>query len=88
MASTLTEKSKKQTVVTHPSYEIVENNFIKEYGVQAILYTHKKSGAQIMSVIADDENKVFGITFRTPPSDSTGIPHILEVSSIVFLILL
>ena len=33
-----------------------------------------------MSVISNDENKVFGITFRTPPSDSTGVPHILEHS--------
>ena len=29
-------------------------------------------------MINDDENKVFGITFRTPPADSTGIAHILE----------
>jgi len=35
----------------------------------------------VLSVIApQDENKVFGITFRTPPNDSTGIPHILEHS--------
>ncbi|KDO42491.1 hypothetical protein CISIN_1g0037001mg, partial [Citrus sinensis] len=33
-----------------------------------------------MSVSNDDENKVFGIVFRTPPKDSTGIPHILEHS--------
>eukprot|EP00850_Spirogloea_muscicola_P017373 SM000148S01050 [mRNA] locus=s148:321856:326518:- [translate_table: standard] len=33
-----------------------------------------------MSVAAPDENKVFGAVFRTPPTDSTGIPHILEHS--------
>lgn len=33
-----------------------------------------------MSVSNNDENKVFGIVFRTPPKDSTGIPHILEHS--------
>jgi Zn-dependent M16 (insulinase) family peptidase len=44
------------------------------------LCSHKKSGAQVMSVISPDENKVFGVTFRTPPADSTGIPHILEHS--------
>lgn len=33
-----------------------------------------------MSVSNDDENKVFGVVFRTPPKDSTGIPHILEHS--------
>jgi Zn-dependent M16 (insulinase) family peptidase len=45
-----------------------------------LLRSHKKSGAQVMSVISPDENKVFGVTFRTPPDDSTGIPHILEHS--------
>ena len=68
------------TVPKHPSYDIVEESNIEEYGCKAILYNHKKSGAQVMSVIAPDENKVFGITFRTPPVDSTGIPHILEHS--------
>lgn len=45
-----------------------------------MLYKHKKTGAEIMSVSNDDENKVFGVVFRTPPKDSTGIPHILEHS--------
>ncbi len=34
----------------------------------------------MLSLIADDENKVFGVSFRTPPADSTGIAHILEHS--------
>ena len=38
------------------------------------------SKAQVLSVVAPDDNKVFGITFRTPPRDSTGLPHILEHS--------
>ena len=37
-------------------------------------------GAEVLSLANTDENKVFGITFRTTPSDSTGIPHILEHS--------
>jgi Zn-dependent M16 (insulinase) family peptidase len=45
-----------------------------------VLFKHKKTGAEVMSVLNDDENKVFGIVFRTPPNDSTGIPHILEHS--------
>ncbi|MEZ4618130.1 MAG: insulinase family protein [Caldilineaceae bacterium] len=32
----------------------------------------------MLSLENDDENKVFGITFRTPPGDSTGLPHIME----------
>jgi Zn-dependent M16 (insulinase) family peptidase len=45
-----------------------------------VLYRHKQTGAEVLSVVKDDDNKVFGITFRTPPEDSTGIPHILEHS--------
>lgn len=61
-------------------YDVVEVSEIEEYSLQATLFRHKKSGAQVMSVKAADENKVFGITFRTPPKDSKGIPHILEHS--------
>jgi hypothetical protein len=65
----------------HSKYEKLQSTKIHEYGIEAVLYRHKKSGASVLSVIApQDENKVFGITFRTPPSDSTGIPHILEHS--------
>uniref|UniRef100_A0A7S2FA16 Peptidase M16C associated domain-containing protein n=1 Tax=Octactis speculum TaxID=3111310 RepID=A0A7S2FA16_9STRA len=66
--------------LAHPSYDIVRDEMIDEYGVRATMYKHKKSGAEVMSIEAPDENKVFGITFRTPPKDSTGVPHILEHS--------
>ena len=49
-----------------------------ELDAQARLYRHPASGARLLSVRNDDENKAFGIAFRTPPSDSTGLPHILE----------
>nr|GMC83350.1 presequence protease 1, chloroplastic/mitochondrial-like [Ipomoea batatas] len=61
-------------------FEKVSEQFIDECKSKAILYKHKKTGAEIMSVCNDDENKVFGIVLRTPPKDSTGIPHILEHS--------
>ena len=65
----------------HSKYERLHSTRIEEYGLEAVVYRHKKSGASVLSVIApQDENKVFGITFRTPPEDSTGIPHILEHS--------
>ena len=47
---------------------------------RASLYRHIHSGAELLSLVNDDENKVFGITFRTPPADSTGVPHIMEHS--------
>ncbi|XP_075520960.1 LOW QUALITY PROTEIN: presequence protease 1, chloroplastic/mitochondrial-like [Primulina tabacum] len=61
-------------------FEKVLEEFIEECKSRAVLYKHKKTGAEIMSVSNEDENKVFGIVFRTPPKDSTGIPHILEHS--------
>ncbi|XP_038990108.1 presequence protease 1, chloroplastic/mitochondrial-like isoform X1 [Phoenix dactylifera] len=61
-------------------FEKISEQTIDEYKSTAVLYKHKKTGAEVMSVSNDDENKVFGIVFRTPPEDSTGIPHILEHS--------
>jgi Zn-dependent M16 (insulinase) family peptidase len=53
---------------------------IPELASSAALYKHDKTGARFLSVLNEDPNKVFAITFRTPPSDSTGIAHIMEHS--------
>ncbi|KAJ4836375.1 Presequence protease 1, chloroplastic/mitochondrial [Turnera subulata] len=58
-------------------FEKVSEEFIGECNSKAILLRHKKTGAEVMSVSNDDENKVFGIVFRTPPKDSSGIFHVL-----------
>ncbi|MCO5572009.1 hypothetical protein L7F22_025760 [Adiantum nelumboides] len=75
---TLTEASPE--LVEELGFEKVKEQFLDEYKSTAVLYRHKKTGAELMSVTNEDENKVFGIVFRTPPKDSTGIPHILEHS--------
>ena len=54
--------------------------YVEEIASHADLFAHDKTGARILSVRNSDENKVFGITFRTPPADSTGVAHILEHS--------
>ncbi|MEJ5365266.1 MAG: insulinase family protein [Desulfosoma sp.] len=54
--------------------------FIEEIKTLAKIYSHEPTGARILSMENDDENKVFGVTFRTPPKDATGLPHILEHS--------
>ena len=64
----------------HPEFDRISSTVIQEYGAHCTLFRHKKSGAEILSVSADDDNKVFGITFRTPPEDSKGVAHILEHS--------
>ena len=61
-------------------FERVREEEIPELKTGACLYRHLKTGAELLSLTNDDENKVFGITFRTPPKDSTGLPHILEHS--------
>ena len=62
------------------SYELIEKHQIEELDSVGYLLKHKKSGARIVLLENDDENKVFNIGFRTPPQDSTGLPHILEHS--------
>ena len=61
-------------------FELLQEQEIKEIKAVAKLFRHGKTGAELLSLATDDENKVFGITFRTPPSDSTGVAHILEHS--------
>jgi len=62
------------------NFELVAEREIAELKTQARLYRHRATGARVLSLENDDENKVFGITFATPPTDSTGLPHIMEHS--------
>lgn len=64
----------------HEAFELIRDERIAETNSQAQLFRHRKTGAEVLSLSNDDENKVFGITFKTPPEDSTGIAHILEHS--------
>lgn len=61
-------------------FERVREQEIHEMKTRAELFRHLKTGAELLSLMNEDENKVFGISFSTPPSDSTGLPHILEHS--------
>lgn len=60
------------------AYEVIEKRKIDDIGSMSWLLRHKKSGARLALLSNDDENKVFYIGFRTPPMDSTGVPHIIE----------
>jgi hypothetical protein len=60
------------------AYEVIEKRQIDDIGSMSYLLKHKKTGARIALLSNDDENKVFYIGFRTPPTDSTGAPHIVE----------
>lgn len=61
-------------------FELLKEQEIRELRIMAQVFRHIKTGAEVLSIMAEDENKVFGIAFRTPPSDSTGVAHILEHS--------
>ena len=59
-------------------FRLVRERSLPEFNLAARFYRHAKSGAELLSLVNDDDNKVFGVTFRTPPRDSTGVAHILE----------
>ena len=61
-------------------YEVLEHRWIEDLNSEGCLLKHKKTGARVTLLLNDDENKVFYIGFRTPPTDSTGVAHILEHS--------
>ena len=63
-----------------PAYEIVKQENLTDIHSTGYLLRHKKTGARLILIENDDENKVFSIAFRTPPANSTGVPHILEHS--------
>jgi hypothetical protein len=62
------------------AYEQLKQEYIPELDSNAFILKHKKSGARVLFIQNSDENKVFTIGFRTPPTDSTGVAHILEHS--------
>ncbi len=62
------------------AYEKVLQEDLSDLKSKGCLLRHKKSGARVLMMSNEDENKVFAIGFRTPPSDSTGVPHIMEHS--------
>ncbi|MFA5478903.1 MAG: insulinase family protein [Candidatus Muiribacteriota bacterium] len=57
-----------------------KKEFVNEINSEALIFEHEKTGAKLLKLQNDDDNKVFSISFRTPPYDNTGLPHILEHS--------
>lgn len=62
------------------AYEVVEKCNLEDLKSTGYILKHKKTGARLALISNDDENKVFYVGFRTPPTDSTGVPHIIEHS--------
>lgn len=55
---------------------------ISEISSNAYEFYHEKSGAKLLFIENNDDNKVFSITFRTTPTDDTGVAHIVEHSTL------
>ncbi len=62
------------------AYEVVSHRRIEDLNSESYILRHRKTGARVALLSNDDDNKVFYIGFRTPPTDSTGVPHIIEHS--------
>ena len=62
------------------AYEVIDRRDLSDIKSEGILMRHKKTGARVVLLPNEDDNKVFYIGFRTPPKDSTGVAHILEHS--------
>lgn len=61
-------------------FSLEKEERVEELDSRARVWRHEKTGAPVLSFSNNDENKVFGVSFRTPPADSTGVAHILEHS--------
>lgn len=61
-------------------YKLIQEKHIKDVNSDCVLLEHEKTGAKVFLMKNDDDNKTFGIGFKTLPKDNTGICHIIEHS--------
>ena len=61
-------------------FRIIRVEAIPDIRVTAYEIEHEKTGAKVIHLHCDDRENLYSIGFRTPPGDSTGVPHILEHS--------
>ncbi|CDH56054.1 mitochondrial presequence protease [Lichtheimia corymbifera JMRC:FSU:9682] len=59
-------------------YRVQQVRQVPELELTAIALEHERTGAKHLHIDRDDANNVFAVGFHTPVSDSTGVPHILE----------
>lgn len=59
-------------------YTVLRTQEVPENALHALFLQHDGTGAEHLHITRADKNNVFGVAFRTPPTDSTGVAHILE----------
>jgi Zn-dependent M16 (insulinase) family peptidase len=69
-----------ETHQTYHGFKCIHQENIKELNSVALQFEHEKTGAELLVMENDDDNKVFSVTFRTPPANDRGVAHILEHS--------
>lgn len=74
----MSDSSKSIFEITNDNYQLCYQDELSDISGRGVVLKHKKSGARVCLVQNSDNNKVFLVGFRTPPSDSTGVPHIIE----------
>ena len=61
-----------------PAYTLIKEEYLDDIKSLGLVFRHNKSGARVCVLSSEEENKTFCAAFRTTPSDSTGVPHIIE----------
>jgi hypothetical protein len=74
------EKNPLQPGAMVHGFQLEQKQFVPELDGECYLFRHQKSGARLLKVVSQDDNKVFSVAFKTPPPDDKGIPHIMEHS--------
>lgn len=63
-------------------FRLLSSSKVEELDAKAYQFIHEKSGARLLFIDSDDDNKVFSISFRTTPKDDRGTAHIVEHSTL------
>ncbi|MDU4419014.1 MAG: hypothetical protein E7I73_08280 [Clostridium perfringens] len=64
----------------YSGFKLLNIENLNEIGGVGLRFEHEKTKAKLIKILSEDDNKCFAIGFRTPPENSTGVPHILEHS--------
>lgn len=67
---------------TYFGFKLLRDEKIEEINAIGMIFEHEKSGARLIALKNNDDNKVFSISFKTIPKDDTGVAHILEHSTL------
>ena len=61
-------------------FKLISKKWIKDIKSTAYIYEHFKSGAHLIYLENDSDNKMMCVNFRTPSKDNTGVNHVIEHS--------